>query len=174
MKDKFFEKIIFLCWLLLSIIVFFSSIDEQLVVSNKLKKQINTIFPEGWGFFTKSPRDQMLDVYRINNDSLEYISMSTHSKRSLFGLSRSPRIIGYESSMMINEIPIEKWKNDISANFLNHIKDTAFIIKRKEHFKYFKEGEYLFNIYRQIPYAWSNNNQERNNPIRIVKIGIYE
>ena len=62
---------------MLAVLVFFSSFETQLVVNDNLKRKLNIIFPEGWGFFTKNPRDLGLEVYKIENNKL--IKQSTRN-----------------------------------------------------------------------------------------------
>lgn len=171
MKSKTLDKIILFSWVLLALLVFFSSFKEQVFVNKNIQKQLNVVFPEGWGFFTKNPRDLIMQVYSIENDTINYISMSTHSRLSILGISREPRVIGYEASIIANEIPKSFWKDNTSYNLMNHINDSILIIE-KNNFKHFKKGDYLFKLYKKIPYAWSKKNQEEFNPFKISRIQI--
>ena len=171
MKHKTLDKSILLSWTLLALLVFFSSFKEQVFLNESIQKQLSVIFPEGWGFFTKSPRDLIMQVYKIENDTVNSISMSTHSKEAILGLSRKPRVIGYEASIIANEIPKSFWKDNTTNNLTHYINDSTLIIK-KNNFKYFKKGDYLFKLYKKVPYAWAKKNQEEFNPFKIARIKI--
>ena len=145
---------------------------EQVVVSRKIKKYVGTFFPEGWGFFTKNPRDLQFEVYKIENKKVSRIDMSNHSAFNYFGLSRKARVIGYESSVIANEIDKKKWKKNEVKDISGFINDSSAVISQKKEFKFLIPGEYIFKMYEPIPYAWAKKNQEKNNPYSFVKVTI--
>jgi antimicrobial peptide system SdpA family protein len=166
------RRLIFICWLTLGVIVFLASFKAQIILDNKIQKQINYIFPEGWGFFTKNPRDLLMDVYRIEDHGITRVDMSNHSWSNKFGLSRKVRVIGYESSIIIAEIPNYFWKEGTLNNAFIHVKDSTLTVKSPKHFNHLTNGEYLFKIYKQIPYAWAKKGQEQYTPSKFAKIRI--
>jgi antimicrobial peptide system SdpA family protein len=170
--NKKYNYFVFSFWFFFATLVFFSSMKEQIVVNKEIKKHISTFFPEGWGFFTKNPRDLQLEVYKIKNNRVNKINMSNHSAFNYFGLSRKARVIGYESSIIANEVDKKKWKKDEVKNIVSFVNDSSVIIPKKKEFKYLVPGDYIFKMYKPIPYAWANKNQEDNNPYSLVKVKI--
>lgn len=170
--NKKYNYFVFSFWLFSATLIFFSSMKEQIVVNEKLKKQVSTFFPEGWGFFTKNPRDLQLEVYKIENKKLNKINMSNHSAFNYFGLSRKARVIGYESSIIANEVDKKNWKKNETKNMTFFMNDSSIVIQQKKGFKFLVPGEYMFKMYEPIPYAWSKKNQENNNPYSLVKVKI--
>ena len=67
--------------------------------------------PEGWAFFTKSPRDDRLFLYRRIGGRWLNISLGPDSRASnLFGLSRRARAQGVEAGLMqVNLSSTIKW-----------------------------------------------------------------
>lgn len=121
------------------------------------------IIPQGWGFFTKDPRDNQLEVYKIVNNTTNKITIKNVALETSFGLSRKARYIGYESAQVINSIDKKYWKSNVFGN-INKLKyDSAY--RCNNNLKYLKKGQYLFVTYKIIPYKWANSNQEKNNPI---------
>lgn len=166
------ETLVFSLWSLLAFIVFFSSIEEQVVVSKKVKEQVNMIFPEGWGFFTKNPRDLLIEVYMIDNGELKPVSMANHTFSNFLGLSRKTRVIGYEASAIANKVHKRAWKTEQTKPLEYFIEDKAIEVKGEAGFAHFVAGEYLFKLYKPVPYAWSKMNQNQYNPYTIAKLRI--
>ena len=149
---------------------FFASQKSQLIINDNFKKNISLIFPQGWGFFTKNPRDLVLEIYIIKNKKLYYIDVSNLSLKNKFGFSRSSRVIGYELSTIASKIQKNEWKESTNKDINNHINDKAIILQNNATFNYLKKGEYLIKAFKPIPYAWSKSKQEKFNPISVVKI----
>jgi hypothetical protein len=90
---------------------------------------------------------------------------------NMLGISRKSRFIGYELSKAVGYIHKNQWKfakGDLDKN----IPPKAHPIQLKEYFKYFPKGEYLFVQYKQVPWAWANQNQEEFRPCLISRIKI--
>ena len=62
-KIKFYYFITLIFWITGFFIVFFSAFKEQVVVPYNCQQFVSLILPQGWGFFTKNPRDPLLEVY---------------------------------------------------------------------------------------------------------------
>ncbi|AXG80370.1 SdpA family antimicrobial peptide system protein [Streptomyces paludis] len=71
---------------------------------------VHAVAPQGWAFFTKSPRDPELVPYRYAGTSWKTVSMGPHSRPSnAFGLDRASRSQGIEMALLLNEAPELKW-----------------------------------------------------------------
>ncbi|MDC8101450.1 SdpA family antimicrobial peptide system protein [Chryseobacterium rhizosphaerae] len=174
MKDYFsiYKKIILGFWIFIIAIIFFSSLKSQVVLGEKLKMQINTLFPEGWSFFTRDPQEPLLEAYKIENNKLLDIPLSNSSKENLFGFSRKSRVQGFEASIIISDVPSKLWIEDTGNNYEKHISDRAFSIRLKKSNNYFKKGLYLFVLKKPIPWAWANKNQEKFTPYSSIKVNL--
>lgn len=101
------------------------------------KRIIKTVMPEGWAFFTISPRSPDVVVYGAKpGGRWERITVNAHSASgSLFGLDRRNRSQGTEVALIANRVPPEHWidctrepldclsasiPNRTVANFANH------------------------------------------------------
>ncbi|ORM30125.1 SdpA family antimicrobial peptide system protein [Williamsia sp. 1135] len=76
------------------------------------KASVN-VFPQGWAFFTKSPRDEVIQVFRRDGDDLELASRTPISApHNAFGLDRLPRKQGTEFAGLIGSAPTDQqWNN---------------------------------------------------------------
>lgn len=172
MKKFGFNLILAATWSLFGFCVLFSSLRSQLVVSENIKEVVNKFFPQGWGFFTKNPRDMVLRIYKVKNEKLVEIDIANQSLENRLGCSRSSRMVGYEISKVAENIKISDWKQNLTGNINDHIKDKSIEIRIKFDLKHLKRGEYLLKLYRPIPYAWARCNQEKFNPFSVAKIHI--
>jgi antimicrobial peptide system SdpA family protein len=168
---RLINKVIISFWSFIILMVFFSSFKEQVFMPKSLQINFATIFPEGWGFFTKNPREPLIEVYRANKNNLSLVTLKNQSVENFFGLSRKIRVVGYESSRIVAQIPQKFWTKDIMSNLgkLPKTKTFDYMDKKLNHIK---NGLFLFIIYEPIPFAWSNSNQEENNPIKYIYVNI--
>ena len=172
MKNFKIKFILVFGWTIFGLSVFFSTLESQLILNNNLKEFTSKFFPQGWGFFTKNPRDFVLNIYKIKNGKLEPIDISNQSLKNHLGFSRSARIIGYEMSIIAGDIKNTDWKQNIDGNIYSNINDITITINNKYPFKHLTKGCYLMKLNKPIPYAWSKSNQEKFNPFSIAKISI--
>lgn len=159
-------------WLIGSILVFFSSFKDQVIISKNNQQTISNLLPQGWGFFTKDPRDPLLEVYKINSkNELERVTLLNFDSQTYYGLSRKARFLGCESSEVTGSLKKYKWSTDIYSNIYNLKKGVVAKYNEKK-LKYLKKGSYLFLTYKIVPFAWIKNGQEKFNPISYIHVNI--
>ncbi|KOP37674.1 SdpA family antimicrobial peptide system protein [Flavobacterium sp. WLB] len=172
MKYILFKTMLILGWSLFGVFTFFSSLKSQLIINENVKEVSNKISPQGWGFFTKNPRDPILSIYKIKNGELLEIDISNQSLKNSCGFSRSARMIGYEMSKVAEKIRIKDWKQNLNGNMSDHLNDSVISIDSKHQFRHLTKGEYLLKLYSPIPYAWAKFDQEKYNRFSVVKVNI--
>lgn len=124
--------------------------------SNLTQKTINSVLPQGWGFFTRNPKETKYKIYSNVQEELNLINRKNSSPSNLFGLSRKSRRFGYEFSKIYTSINSKKWikndSNDITdLNLTNS--DTIYI---DTSYLLIKKGKYLVVKYENIPWAWAS------------------
>ncbi|MBJ7895168.1 SdpA family antimicrobial peptide system protein [Bacillus atrophaeus] len=72
------------------------NIDEQ--------SFMKTLYPQGWGFFSKNPREEMINVYETKTYA-QAVSWPNNSFKNIFGLDRYGRAQGIELGYLIEQIP---------------------------------------------------------------------
>lgn len=172
MNFNFFKSIVISFWIFTLAIVFVSSLKTQIVLSEGMKTKLNTIFPEGWSFFTRNPREPLLESFNIVDNNLVPIPLSNSSSENFFGFSRKSRVKGFEASMIVSDIPSNIWKEDTGIDYKKHINDSVINIKPKQSNTYFKKGVYLFVLKKPIPWAWAGKNQEKYAPYSVAKVKV--
>lgn len=166
------QSIIVFLWILLFYILGISHVKHSEGFDYSLKRNVNFILPQGWGFFTRNPREAILEIYEIkkNDNGMVKILTKNTSWKNWFGLSRNNRFIGYEMSKLIGHIPKEAWINGVGF-VENNIPDTTFSIESKHSFKIFKpQTDYLIYQFKPIPIAWASQDQEKYRPYLAARI----
>ncbi|WP_157693510.1 SdpA family antimicrobial peptide system protein [Pseudarthrobacter equi] len=74
-----------------------------------VKEGVSKVIPQGWGFFTKSPRDPFLLVYSGKEEARELLQMPTVKAENYFGLSRYGRAQPVELANIVNTIEPDTW-----------------------------------------------------------------
>ncbi|GIH11519.1 hypothetical protein Rhe02_95860 [Rhizocola hellebori] len=75
------------------------------------KRIVQTVLPEGWAFFTISPRSPDVVVYGTGPDNAWHrLTVNAHSgSGALLGLNRRNRSQGTEVALVANQVPPEVW-----------------------------------------------------------------
>lgn len=162
-KPKSIIQLIFtIFWIMLLsyfvITVFILSIGQNVYQENYssfTQKTINSVLPQGWGFFTRNPIETKYRIYSIEDSKLELVNRKNSSPQNLFGLSRKSRRFGYEFSKIYTSIKPENWNkpnNELIEKLKSNYLDTLTI--NSDYFL-IKEGKYLIVKYENVPWAWS-------------------
>ena len=175
MKLKFCEIFIKGTWCFLIIIVFLSSIkDQQVIKSPPLLKTINYLFPQGWGFFTRNPREENVFVYSINKNKITEICLLNQSIENSFGFSRDTRLKAFDIAILIEKINNDEWISSSKQSMKEHLAIPTIKIKKTNNLQYFTKGLFFIKLKKTVPWKWANLNQEKYTPYQIVKIQVYE
>lgn len=126
--------------------VFLSNFDkDKLLINYKVSKTINHLLPQGWGFFTKNPREPIFELKELNGN---LVSVPNNSSKSKFGFSRYSRKIGSEISLIYVQIPKKSFKKE------GEIYDTIQVTNYKMIDKIAKDKKYLFIKKEITPLAY--------------------
>lgn len=132
-------------------------------------------FPQGWKFFTRSPREDASDAY-VKDDSNNWgsIIQSNSSPINFFGASRMTRAKSVESALLLlsaAENKIEWVKCDESPQICaEKIPSNGEIINTSP--VPYICGEVLFILQPPVPWAWSRSKKPINMPSKIIKTNV--
>ncbi|GAA2369804.1 SdpA family antimicrobial peptide system protein [Streptomyces carpaticus] len=71
---------------------------------------VRTLAPQGWSFFTKSPRDPELTAYALREGTWQELRRAPHAEpRNWFGLDRASRAQGVETALLLHQLPEPDW-----------------------------------------------------------------
>ncbi|WP_428985883.1 SdpA family antimicrobial peptide system protein [Streptomyces pyxinicus] len=81
-----------------------------LPAQNEVRHTVVNVAPQGWAFFTKSPRDVEVVPYGKRAGKWRSLSMTPHSSpRNFFGLDRASRAQGVEVAMVLSAAQKSDW-----------------------------------------------------------------
>lgn len=139
-----------------------------------LQKTIFSVLPQGWAFFTRSPREAQVILYSITDTGLELVSHRHSSHENFFGLSRRSTTILSELQYF-KETIADNHYIDTEWNYQCHIygiiPDNEVSVKN-----IFKNpllcGRYLLVLQEQVPWAWLNSMENIKMPAKALSINI--
>jgi antimicrobial peptide system SdpA family protein len=127
------------------------------------------MIPQGWGFFSKSPRDTTLYVEEL--DGAKDIQWPNNSPSNLFGIKRTGRSQGVELGLLRTKLQDADWVS--CKNGIDECKnDLKFIQVTNETPKPTVCGKYILYEQEPIPWAWNSMVTVENNSSNAVKVDI--
>ena len=152
-------------------LAFFSSLSYNLNTPNYAVKQLfNLSAPEGWGFFTRSPREEMVDVYAVENNKIKKFMQKNGHYSNFFGVSRLSRTIGMETSILLSKVNDSMWSDNVDISNIKIPSQNYTLDNESLHF--LKSGDYVFVKRKTVPWAWRKNVQQTNIPYEITHIKV--
>ncbi|PJJ48051.1 SdpA family antimicrobial peptide system protein [Hymenobacter chitinivorans] len=119
-----------------------------------LNSEIKMLVPEGWGFFTKNPQEDIVDIYLVDNKNLHRVVYQSGSYHNVFGLSRKYRRLEAEREILQSQITKDKWTytKPVSAS---DIRQHTTIVSATAAVRNLR-GTYLLCKTKRIPWAWAS------------------
>ncbi|UOQ74652.1 SdpA family antimicrobial peptide system protein [Hymenobacter cellulosilyticus] len=137
----------------------------------------SVLLPEGWGFFTKSPRDEKNVLYRIMPDkTLEVAVHKNADPENLFGFSRRSRRTSMEFSRVMAHVKAKDWEKYQSYSLRDLLtSDTIAAVRvpySTKQFNQLEKGTYIVKRYSIVPWAWAQYPEHYTNPEQYLKLTI--
>jgi len=160
---------IYLCFFLLVLIVNLGSTTIE--IPYRSKTVFHSLSAQGWGFFTRNPREEAVDIFKIEEGRLKRMTLVNSSASNYFGLSRKSRKIGMEVSIVLGKLKKKEaeWVRVTDEDIVLH--NTPINSLESSNLHYLSKGEYLLTKRFATPWAWYN---KKNNfiPYEAVRISI--
>ena len=165
---KIYYLIILIIIFSFSFTLFSNSIPYNLITGNLKKiKFISTVSPQGWGFFTKSPREDNVYIYSLTNSLVKSEMQPNNHYSNYFGISKKSRMVGYEVSMILTQLKHEKW-SFFNGTFAN---DKKSINVDNSNLHFLKNGKYALVKEKITPYLWRKLSTPKKEIIYVVCSG---
>ncbi|WP_432003383.1 SdpA family antimicrobial peptide system protein [Streptomyces sioyaensis] len=129
------------------------------------------VAPQGWAFFTKSPKDPVYAPYQLFKGSWKSISLTPHSKASnLFGLDRASRSQGIEVALMLHQKNVKWTSCGNSSTVQNCLELGARKATKATNSSPSPTlcGHAAVVEERPVPWAWRDLSPERHTPERVA------
>lgn len=163
MKSLFF----LLCNILsfaLVVVVSMSTTNTTVGKASVINKEVKMLIPEGWGFFTRDPQEDINEIYKIEGKSLHNAIYESTNYRYFFGLSRKYRRLEAEREIIMSKVPLNKWKSSTPILPINNCRDTVVNVQSKSIRNL--HGLYLVRKSKRIPWSWRHLKYNRKNLIK--------
>lgn len=150
------------------------------IIPNADSPSINTrelsskFFPEGWGFFTRNPKEPLMDVYAFGTNNVCKKILYPNGDY-MFGASRYTRVLSYQLGNLLENTKIDLWKTakDSLVENANKIVDTGYIeIPASNKYSILKSGRYLLVLTDRLPWLWARNPRNTKPKIKYLIIHI--
>ncbi len=133
--------------------------DNVMDVSTTEKSVIQFFFPQGWGFFTRNPREPNYKLYRIEEGKLQLVTFKITSPKNYYGLSRKGSRLGIEMHRIKDNLPQPTSWESSKVQLENMQLDTISYpcTNTISGLMYVKEGNYILKEYHLTPWSWAKH-----------------
>lgn len=171
-KHRLFFIGTFLFILSLCFIILIGSIRENVFNKSYFTKFSFNVVPQGWGFFTRTPRETRIDAYYYENGKYYKINKTNFTPEFLFGVSREGRAISTSVADIYNAIDpknfiILREKDILTSPKLRQLVPIEIKVKGNVTIE---QKELLIVAYDILPWAWSQNAETTNLIYNVAKI----
>lgn len=138
------------------------------------RSTVANVAPQGWAFFTKSPRDvEVLPYRRTADGTWTSLALTPHSSpRNAFGLDRASRSQGIEISLLLNLAEKKDWK-ECEEDLTDCLADARSARKVKNPSPEATVcGRVALVQEKPVPWAWRDLVNERTTPERYLSMDV--
>lgn len=169
MKKYFYPALVSSFWILFLSYVFKASIPIPSNETFKRKALIFNIIPQGWGFFTRDPRENEIWTYQILDNSILKVTETNGNLNSFYGASRRNRLINIELGFLVSQIHASSWIKMKGGKLIFDKKiHTDTIINSFNPLTI--KGSFFIVEQERVPWAWSKNSDTIIMPYKYTKI----
>jgi len=137
--------------------------------SQDTKIKISTVLPQGWGFFSKDPRENVIQIESI--DDAQNVNYPNMTLKNGFGLIRKGRSQAVEIGKITEEIPKDAWKNCANCSRNDMLKSDYYNIKDDSSRPLLK-GNYLLTENKVVPWSYAKYYKDKLTPIKYLKVKV--
>ncbi len=152
-------------------VLFFSSIEHNAgAPSFAVKSIVSKVSPQGWGFFTRNPREPIYTLYEIeghNKPLRKVLQVNSHAS-NLFGFSRKSRRLGMEVSIMVALADSLNFRKYQGVDNLQY-PDTIITIDNSN-LHYLKSGDYVLIKRKIVPFSWASFVEDSQIPYSSMRV----
>lgn len=138
------------------------------------QKSVFTFLPQGWAFFTRSPREAQVVLYCYDNGDLKRVNHKHSSHYNIFGLRRKSTAIMSELQYFKMNIPEENYINtewNYQRDLIGEIPENSIEVSN-EYSAPLLCGEYVLVFQEPVPWAWLDSVEEIKMPAKVIKLDI--
>jgi antimicrobial peptide system SdpA family protein len=147
--------------------------DHPLRPSDLQKFNLVAVAPEGWGFFTRNPREPGFQLYQQQGHTWRQVMLHNGEARTLFGIKRDARIQGVELQGLIYAIPDSAW-TQARAPLSGILERTDLYVHEVTNRALHATmcGDYVLMRQEPVPWAWASARDRLDMPSRSVRLRV--
>lgn len=161
-------------WISVGLFALYTSVGEQPQLPDARTKQaLLAVFPQGWAFFTRSPREPEDRVFQLQNQRWISLEVRNAEPRLLFGLVKQTRIMGMELGALLSAVPPQRWIDcaPAQANCWRSVRvSPTRLINRMPAQSLC--GHLLVQRRAPIPWAWLKNRERVRMPASFTEMDV--
>ncbi len=133
--------------------------DNVMNVSAAEKNVIQFLFPQGWGFFTRNPKEPNYKLYRIEDGKPQLVTFRITSSKNYYGLSRKGSRLGMEMHRIKSKLPPSAGWSSSTTSLKDMRLDTLSYpcLDTVSKLLYIQEGDYILKEYHLSPWSWAKH-----------------
>ncbi|MDA1477342.1 SdpA family antimicrobial peptide system protein [Bacillus changyiensis] len=164
---------LFISSAVLFIIFFFSllnALPQNVLNASNTKNVMLKIFPQGWSFFSKSPRaEEFLILDTQGNLAVDW---PNNSMKNLFGIDRHGRAQGIEAGVLAFQANKDLWKK-CEGNINKCVEESDNIVQMENPSPNPTLcGRYTIIRRKPVPWAWANITSPSDQPSSFVEVEV--
>ncbi|HLU46334.1 MAG TPA: SdpA family antimicrobial peptide system protein [Natronosporangium sp.] len=138
-----------------------------------LRLRIQQVLPQGWAFFTRSPREGQLVTWAPTDDgSWEQSLYGPHSEpRNVFGLNRRSRAQAVEVGLFSTMIPDDAWQDCEHGDIPRCLPDAKVVPVVNPSPQPLLCGPVGLSAQPPVPWAWAHSSDTRM-PATVVRLEV--
>jgi antimicrobial peptide system SdpA family protein len=144
----------------------------QLPYETSLSRQVRLVLPQGWAFFTRSPRQPDVVPY-VRVDGRWRLALRTPNAepRNLFGLSRTARAQGVEMGVLVGGLRPTDWL-ECGESPIGCLDRPSPIAARNTSLTPSLCGQVGLVSQQPLPWAWSGAREQTTMPSNVARLDV--
>jgi len=149
-----------------------SPADSPLRASYPTRRGMIALFPQGWAFFTRDPREPVDRAYRPGAPPTPLLYTNS-SARSLFGFSRRARAQNVEMAALLLEVPSGAWHEcrDALSRCLEAAPEAGVPVANRSMNRQIC-GPVVVERQPPVPWAWGRGLGTVHMPSKVLRLDV--
>jgi antimicrobial peptide system SdpA family protein len=157
LQFKIFKIFVAVFWCVILTVVAIGSVKSNPLSFNpESKATLTFLLPQGWSFFTRSPRENKIFIYKWKNNKFQKVDFVKNRFHNYLGLNRAGRSRNQEMAFLVKQIKGSSWK---SCRWCLDLSLRPTAIKNKALRPAFC-GKYRVVLKKLPPWAWGKSGKE--------------
>jgi antimicrobial peptide system SdpA family protein len=145
---------------------------NTLNLSDDARNTVMSLIPEGWGFFTKSPRDPEMQVAVLRGGRLEKLNIvSSFQAKYAFGFDRLSRAQGFEIDGLLSQLKTSSLWHDCQQT-VSVCAQNLLVQKQLVNSVQFPTLCGNLVLFERRPIPWAYRNSQPIMPSRLTRVEV--